>query len=515
MAGGGGTNTVTRTELDPTMRPYVEYGLKEAQNLYQSELPAFYPGQTYIGPSQTTQAAMQMAQDRAAAGSPLTRGAQQTVGALQTAVNPALGGFSDIFSRSMYMPGADVYGAMSSGAMSDTTNQGRANALYQSAGFDPSRGFYAGLGSGDFSDVANMQRANQLYGQASLGDPSADFYRAMQQGQFANAAFNPTMQTASGAYLSGNPFFEGAFTPAARAAEQQFSDAMQRINSQASQAGRYGSTAMGQLQDRAGGQFAQALTDTAGQLAYQNYAAERGFQESSIGRLGALSQQDVANRLTGAQSITSGAQQTLANQLGMMQASAALNQQDVANRLSGATALTQSERAAQAERQAAIAQSAGLRQQDVANRLAGANAMTQSYQNAINQQLQAMTGLAGTAESDYARQLQAAAMSPEMASQDYADIQRLLDIGQVQEGYQELAMADAMNRFNYEQMQPYNKLQSYLSAAYGAPQGMQVSQPLYRNPLSGAIGGGLAGFGLSGGNPFISAGGAALGGLLG
>ena len=33
---GGSTNTVTRTELDPAMRPYVQYGLGEAQRLYQA-----------------------------------------------------------------------------------------------------------------------------------------------------------------------------------------------------------------------------------------------------------------------------------------------------------------------------------------------------------------------------------------------------------------------------------------------------------------------------------------------
>jgi len=374
MAGGGGTNTVTRTELDPTMRPFVEYGLKEARSLYESELPQFYPGQTYVGPSQTTQQAMQMAQQRALAGSPLVQGAQQTAGALQTAVNPALGGFADVFNRSMYDPGANVYSQIAAGGA-------------------------------------------------------------------VNPAMAGTQQSASGAYLGGNPFFQGAFTPAARAAEQQYSDAMQRINSQASQAGRYGSNAMGQLQDRSTGAFAQALTDTAGKLAFENYGQERGLQESALSRLGALGQQDVANRM------------------------------------------------------------------------AGAGALTQGYQAGLAGQLQAMSGMAGTAGQDYARQLQAAGLAPGLAGQDYADIQRLMDLGQTQESYQEMSLADAMNRFNFEQMQPYNKLQSYLSAAYGAPQGMQTTQPIYRNQFGSAIGGGLTGLALGG--PLGGLGGAALGGLLG
>lgn len=343
MGGGGGGTQTVRTELDPAMRPFVEFGLNEAQRLYQTGGPQFYPGQTYVGPSQLTQQGMQMAQQRALSGSPLVQGAQQTVGALQTATNPALGAYGDIYGR---------------------------------AGYNPAMGM--------------------------------------------------TGQTASGAYLGGNPFFQGAFQPAARAAQDVFEQNIQNISSQASQAGRYGSGAMGQLQDRASGQFAQALTDVAGQLAYQNYGQERGLQEAAIQNLGGLANQ------------------------------------------------------------------------------------------ALQTQLAAAGGLGQTAASDYARQLQAAAMSPEMAAQDYADIQRLVDLGQMQEGYQEMALADAMNRFNFQQAAPFTNLQSYLSAAFGAPMGTQTSQPIYRNQLGSALGGGLAGLALAPkGYSGIGAGLGAAAGLLG
>jgi len=348
MAGGGsggGTQTV-RTELDPAMRPFVEYGLREARAQYEGGPMQFFPGQTFVGPSDMTQQGMQMAQQRALTGSPLVQGAQQTVGAMQTAMNPALGAFGDIYGR---------------------------------AGFNPAMGL--------------------------------------------------TGQTASGAYLGGNPFFEGAFQPAARAAQDVFEQGIQGVTSGASRAGRYGSGAMGQLQDRASGQFSQALTDVAGQLAFQNYAQERGLQEQAIQSLGGLSNQ------------------------------------------------------------------------------------------ALQTQLQAAGGLGQTAASDMQRQLQAAAMSPDMAGQDYADIQRLIDLGQMQEGYQEMALADAMNRFNFQQQAPQAALQSYLSAAFGAPMGSQVSQPIFRSQLGGALSGGLAGAGLAGAggfNPMLGAGAGALaGGLLG
>lgn len=343
MGGGGGTQT-TRTEIDPAMRPFVEFGLNEAQRLYQGGPMQFFPGQTFVGPSEMTQQGMQMARERALAGSPLVQGAQQTVGNLQTAMNPALGAFGDIYGR---------------------------------AGFNPAMGM--------------------------------------------------TAQTASGAYLGGNPFFQGAFQPAARQAQDVFEQSMQNISSGASQAGRFGSGAMGQLQDRASGQFAQALTDTAGQLAFQNFAAERGLQEAAQGRLGGLSTQ------------------------------------------------------------------------------------------ALQTQLQAASGLGGTAAQDFARQLQAAGMSPDMAAQDYADIQRLIGLGQMQEGYDELALADAMNRFNFQQAAPQASLQNYLSAVYGAPMGGQVSQPIFRNQLGSGLSGAAAGAGIgSMFAPGIGTGiGAAIGGGLG
>jgi len=79
----------------------------------------------------------------------------------------------------------------------------------------------------------------------------------------------------------GNPFFQGAFQPAAQAAEQQFKSTLGDIASKASLAGRYGSGAMGSLQDRATGAFGQQLANTAGQLAYQNYADERNRQQQA------------------------------------------------------------------------------------------------------------------------------------------------------------------------------------------------------------------------------------------
>ena len=96
MGGGGGSpqQSTTTTSIDPTIAPYVTYGLQEGKRLYESQTPTFFPGQTYVSPSEQTQQALKMAQERAMAGSPLTGAAQaETLATIQgRGVNPFLAG---------------------------------------------------------------------------------------------------------------------------------------------------------------------------------------------------------------------------------------------------------------------------------------------------------------------------------------------------------------------------------------------------------------------------------------
>ena len=284
-----------------------------------------------------------------------------------------------------------------------------AQKLYQSPD-TPS--YYPGQGYVGPSEAT--QQALQ-YGatRATQGNPLLP--QAQQTASQMQNTFNPATgmmaPTASGAYLSGNPFFSGAFDAATRQAQSQFQDQIQQVSSQTSRAGRYGSNAMGQLQDRATGTYAGALTDTAGKLAYQNYDAERSRQEAAQANIG---------NLYGA---------------------------------------------------------------------------------------------------DFERQLRAAQMSPALAQADYADIDRLYQTGQAQESYEQAALADSMQRYNFEQNAPAAKLQSFLSAAYGAPMGQQTTQPIYRNQAANIFGGAALG-GALGGKDYGTLGsalgaGAGLFGLLG
>jgi hypothetical protein len=183
--------TTTTSSIDPTIQPYLSYGLQQAQQAYQGGGPQYYGGQTYVSPSTTTQTGLQALEARASLGNPLLQSAQ-----------------------------------------------------------------------------------NQL------------------------------QNTVSGGFLGGNPFFQGAFQPAAQAAQTQFQQTLGDIGSKASLAGRYGSGAMGSLQDRAAGVFGQQLTNTAGQLAYQNYADERARQQAATLASPAMAQadyQDIQNMLQAGQ----------------------------------------------------------------------------------------------------------------------------------------------------------------------------------------------------------------------
>lgn len=213
----------TTTQIDPAIQPFLSYGLGEAQKLYQAGGPQYYPGQTFVAPSETTQRGLQALEQRAMTGNPLLGQAQQ-----------------------------------------------------------------------------------QLAG------------------------------TVSGQYLSGNPFFQGAFAPAAQAATQQFQKAIGDISSAASKAGRYGSGAMERLQGSASNQLAQQLSNVAGTLAYRDYADERSRQQAAALAAPLMAQadyQDIQNLLSAGQAREGYTGQQLASDIARFNFLQNQPQQNLANYL--------------------------------------------------------------------------------------------------------------------------------------------------------------------------------------
>jgi hypothetical protein len=168
MGGGGGSQkSTTTTSIDPSIAPYVTYGLEEAKRLYQGTGPQYFQGQTYVSPSEATQQSLQMARERALGGSPLIKAAQQE-----------------------------------------------------------------------------------------------------------------TLDTIAGRGV--NPFLAGALEQTNRLAGEQYNRNIQGLQSQASSAGRYGSSAMGQQAGQAQDIFARALAEQGGQLAYGSAEAERARQMAAV-----------------------------------------------------------------------------------------------------------------------------------------------------------------------------------------------------------------------------------------
>jgi len=75
--GGGGGGSSTTSGIDESIKPYVTYGLEEAKRQYQAPGAQFFPGQTYVSPSDASQMALYAAQERAMSGSPIQQAAQQ------------------------------------------------------------------------------------------------------------------------------------------------------------------------------------------------------------------------------------------------------------------------------------------------------------------------------------------------------------------------------------------------------------------------------------------------------
>ena len=171
------TTTQTSSGIDPSVLPYVTYGLEQAKNLYQQPGPAYFPGQTYVSPSAQTTSALGSAEQIARGGNPLVSGALQ-------------------------------------------------------------------------------QQQNVIGGQ----------------------------------YLQNNPYFNQAMQGAAQGATQNYNDAIKAAQGSASMAGRYGSGASADIQNRAAGTLANTLANKYGELAYQNYANERGMQNQAAQNAPTLSQ---------------------------------------------------------------------------------------------------------------------------------------------------------------------------------------------------------------------------------
>lgn len=82
------------SRIDPTLRPYLGMGLQRAEQLFFGPSPQFFPGQTYVSPSEQTLAALQQQEALATAAQPaLTASQEAYMGGLRQLGETAGGAF--------------------------------------------------------------------------------------------------------------------------------------------------------------------------------------------------------------------------------------------------------------------------------------------------------------------------------------------------------------------------------------------------------------------------------------
>jgi hypothetical protein len=88
--GGGSTRTVTQSVGPPEYaKPFLEYGLSEAKQLYGDQ-PTYYPGQTTIGFAPESEMALQGVRQMAVSGSPFIPATQDVVMQNLMGTNPLM-----------------------------------------------------------------------------------------------------------------------------------------------------------------------------------------------------------------------------------------------------------------------------------------------------------------------------------------------------------------------------------------------------------------------------------------
>ena len=194
----------------------------------------------------------------------------------------------------------------------------------------------------------------------------------------------------------------------------------------------------------------------------------------------------------------------------------------------------ETEQALSGIRQQALAGSplSGAVQDAVMQNLTGTNPLQSAAMRPVMEAMQGRVAQAGRYGSGYgdaaiaqalapaALQAQQAAIAqaPGARQLGFADMQTLAQVGAAREQQAQAELAADIQRFQFEQARPQQKLAEYMATVAGGTVGSQQIQPQFSNPAASILGGGIAGGQLASMGQFNPAygiaGGAALG-LLG
>lgn len=158
-------------------------------------------------------------------------------------------------------------------------------APYLNEALQRSRSLFLGTGGpqlfpGQMYVEPSAQTEAALTQMEQLAGLSQPYFMQAQEG--LTQGMRGLQETATGGFLQGSPYREQLIEAATRPITQQFTEqVMPGIQSTFSQAGRLGSGAQAAVTGRAAEGFGRALGDVTSQIAAQDYARERAFQEQA------------------------------------------------------------------------------------------------------------------------------------------------------------------------------------------------------------------------------------------
>lgn len=212
--GGGGGSSTTSQDIPEWLKEYITFGLDEAKGLYEGAGPEYYPYDTYVPASQTTLSALQSAEQRAAAGSPLVTGAQKQMGDViggqylqnNPYFNQVMAGAGKAASKQFYdalqgiKSGSSAAGRYGSGAMQELQSRASQNladtladkaAQMSYANYATERGRQdaavanaPAMAAADYADIERMLQAGQIgedYSSQKLASDVERFNYAQQK----------------------------------------------------------------------------------------------------------------------------------------------------------------------------------------------------------------------------------------------------------------------------------------------------------------------------------------------
>ncbi len=546
MGGGGGQNTNTIQQQDPwaPLQDFLYQGAFHTNDIWRQGLPEYYPGQTYLGPNEWQQGSMEGLASYANNLGGLTN---QALGANSALMNPSSNPYYQAGINAVNPSMGTLYGGASMFGPSAGTAQNIYGMLPYSTGtsmnvmdmFNPSAMTAAQIMGGNTNYSPNLYTPGVQFG--GQADPTQALTKMMSSGgmnpyldAMVNASQQNTLQNFGTTSQQAADLYESQIAPQIQDARTLISDALNQFTEQALpqiqdralRAGSLNSTRTDLAQGQALSGIYDSLNRELGNLArtadltganvYQDILRNQNYTMDDLGAMassmygGAWDQSQ--QNILGAANTAAGLQTNLNNNLlGMAQL-------DLQRQLGGENISLDRMKAA-LDASLGYGNLAGGAASDYANLIGGltgtwgniggdlAGTGLDYGANVYGQGLDAMVGGLGLLPGT----IQGGSLPYSLMGQ----------AGDLAAGFDQQALQDAMDRWNYQTWGPFNFASDYsnLMASLAGVGGTSTrTSDLATNPYLGAAGGGIAGGMLGAGyggfssfNPYT----AGLGALLG